>query len=127
MTTHDAFAEKFRKLIREIPDDTTLPQWQFVYRQAIVVMGLHILERFQRDAVGSGPMETRSAGGGHGPGDTPPPPVAGGPWVPGGPPGGGGGVTESTGSGGHGTGGNPSLVIAGVALGLQPVPSGKRS
>jgi len=31
----DAFAQRFRELLKEIPDDFTLEQWQHAYRQAI--------------------------------------------------------------------------------------------
>ena len=53
MSTHDAFAQKFRQFLREIPDDYTLEQWQFAYRQVMLFMGMRILERFPNDAVGA--------------------------------------------------------------------------
>jgi|SRR5277367_2493807 len=117
MSAQDVFAEKFRNLLREIPNDCTLPQWQFIYRQAIFNMGMQILERFSYDAYGPNPLETDSAGGRPVPGN--PPPYPGGPA-------GGGGVNPLSGTGGHGIGGQPSFIIAGVALALQPVIIGKR-
>lgn len=51
MSTHDAFAQKFRELLRDVPNDYTLEQWQHAYRQVMFFMGMRILERFSNDAV----------------------------------------------------------------------------
>jgi len=49
--TSDAFAQKFRELLKEIPDKFTLQQWQHAYREAIFLMGMQILERFEKEAI----------------------------------------------------------------------------
>jgi hypothetical protein len=115
MSTRDAFADKFRMLLREIPENYTLSQWQFLYRQVIFSMGMRILEQFPMDATGPDPFVSPAKGNPKPPPQPPPPPppppigpVKGGPMLPGG------------GTGGHGLGGQPSLVIAEVALGLEP-------
>lgn|SRR5208282_4427397 len=51
MSTHDAFAQKFREFLRDVPNDYTLEQWQHAYRQVMFFMGMRILERFSSDAV----------------------------------------------------------------------------
>jgi len=63
MSARDAFAENFRRLLREIPAGTPLPEWQYLYRQAIFSMGMQILELFPEDAVGPDPSNHSSAGG----------------------------------------------------------------
>jgi hypothetical protein len=63
MPAHDAFAEKFRQLLREIPAGTALPEWQYLYRQVIFSMGMEILERFREDAVGPDPSAQGAPGG----------------------------------------------------------------
>jgi hypothetical protein len=65
-TKSDAFAEKFRELLKEIPDRFTLQQWQDAYREAIFLMGMQILERFEREAIAQigRPTEGLRAGGG---------------------------------------------------------------
>ncbi len=50
MSTHDAFAKKFREFLRDIPNDYTLEQWQFAYRQVMLFMGVTILEKFPNEA-----------------------------------------------------------------------------
>ena len=74
MSSNDVFAQEFRRLIAGIPQGTSLAQWQHMYRQAIVDMGLAIGENFRDEAasasgVGHGsPIEYAAAGGHHGPG-----------------------------------------------------------
>jgi hypothetical protein len=65
MASRDAFADKFRKLLREVPDDYTLEQWQHTYRQVIFQMGMKILEQFEEDAI-AGPRRNAEGGGGGG-------------------------------------------------------------
>jgi hypothetical protein len=55
MSKRERFAEKFSELLREIPDDYTLPEWQHAYRQVIFSMGLKILEQFPTQAVSDPP------------------------------------------------------------------------
>jgi len=69
MSAHDTFTESFRRLLREIPEGTSLPEWQHLYRQAIFSMGMQILELFPEDAVGPDPSVPGSSGG-----VAPPPP-----------------------------------------------------
>jgi hypothetical protein len=40
MAKRDAFIEDFKKLLEKIPDDFSLPQWQFAYRQVNYFMGM---------------------------------------------------------------------------------------
>ena len=74
MPSNDVFAQKFRQLLAGIPEGTGLPQWQHMYRQAIIEMGLAIGEKFKDQAAsasGIGPghqIEDVAAGGHHGPG-----------------------------------------------------------
>ncbi len=71
MSKNDAFVKKFRRLLAEIDGDTSLAQWQHMYRQAIIEMGLTIGDKFKAQAarVGHGnPIEDAEAGGHHGPG-----------------------------------------------------------
>ncbi|MGO9930890.1 MAG: hypothetical protein ACLPV8_03630 [Steroidobacteraceae bacterium] len=108
MATRDAFAGKFNKLLKEIPRDYTLAQWQFLYQQAILSMGTRILERFQQDAIGPDPFDTGP------PPPPPPPPVLPLPA----PPPGGTIVVINTG-GGPGQGGHLCLPVAALALSVQ--------
>jgi hypothetical protein len=94
MARPESFDEKFRELLREIPEDSGLLEWQHLYRQVIFDMGLKLLARFPADAVGAAllPNQPRK-GHDHGPG-----------------------------SGGQSGGPHPSIVLglAGAALGIQP-------
>ncbi len=115
MSKSDAFEEKFRGLLREIPEGYKLAQWQFLYRTVIVSMGLEILQKFEADLVGPNPFLPK--------GDAQQQQQAQQPGVSPGPnPGAGHGVSPiqpDSRSGGQGGGGIPSIIIAGVALGLQ--------
>jgi hypothetical protein len=51
MASRDAFADKFRQLLNDLPDGYTLDQWQQAYREAIFIMGMQILERFEAAAI----------------------------------------------------------------------------
>jgi len=51
MAPRNDFADKFRQLLKGVPDDYTLEQWQHAYRQVIFLMGMRILERFESDAI----------------------------------------------------------------------------
>jgi hypothetical protein len=82
MSSHDVFAQGFRQLLAGIPQGTSLAQWQHMYRQAVIEMGLTIGEKFKEEAArvsGIGrqdnarvahgnPIEDAEAGGHHGPG-----------------------------------------------------------
>jgi hypothetical protein len=61
MSATDVFAENFQKLLREIPAGTSLPEFQFLYSKVIVSMGLQILQRFEKDAVGPDPAVQAAA------------------------------------------------------------------
>ena len=61
MSATDVFAENFQKLLREIPAGTSLPEFQFLYSKVIVSMGLQILQRFEKDAVGPDPSVQAAA------------------------------------------------------------------
>ena len=52
MASRDAFSKKLKLLLREVPADTSLEEWQYLYRQTIFSMGMKILEKFPRDAYG---------------------------------------------------------------------------
>ena len=51
MASRDAFGDKFRQLLKDVPDNYTLEQWQQSYRQVIFLMGMQILERFETEAI----------------------------------------------------------------------------
>jgi hypothetical protein len=55
MSKRERFAEKFSELLREIPDDYSLPEWQHAYRQVIFSMGMKILNQFPTQAVSDPP------------------------------------------------------------------------
>lgn len=57
MAKRDALIEDFKKLLDRIPDNYSLPQWQYAYRQIIYLMGLKILEKFPNDVFGPDPSE----------------------------------------------------------------------
>ena len=65
MSSYDVFAEKFARLLGEIPQDTPLAQSQQMYSYAIVSMGLFIASRFTEEAaIGPGdPISDASSGG----------------------------------------------------------------
>lgn len=105
MHKSDAFAEKFRELLREIPSEYTLKQWQYAYREAIFLMGMRILERFEKEAIaqtGRPPAGPRPGQGGGGREAGAVPALA-----PGGPP---VLVTIDSHGGGPGGGGNPTFL-----------------
>jgi hypothetical protein len=71
MSKKDVFAQEFRHLLAGIPKKTSLAQWQHMYRQAIIEMGLAIGERFKDEAARverGNPIEDAASGGYHGPG-----------------------------------------------------------
>jgi hypothetical protein len=51
MATRDGFADKFRQLLKEVPESYTLEEWQHAYRQVIFLMGMQILKRFESEAI----------------------------------------------------------------------------
>jgi len=61
MAKRDAFIEDFKKLLEKIPDDFSLPQWQFAYRQVNYFMGMKILQNFGNDVVGPDPSNAQDA------------------------------------------------------------------
>jgi hypothetical protein len=65
MSSYDVFAERFARLLAEIPQDTPLAQTQQMYSHAIVSMGLFIANRFTEEAaIGPGdPISDASSGG----------------------------------------------------------------
>ena len=98
MPRSESFDEKFRELLREIPEDSGLLEWQYLYRQVIFGMGLKLLERFPGDAVGDAGLPPHRTRPSH---------------------------DHGAGSGGQSGGPHPSIVLelAGVALGIQPAGS----
>ena len=95
MASRTDFGGKFYELLRQIPADTTLEEFQHLYRQALFGMGLTILEKFPAGFYGDGD-------GGGGGGDGPPPPTKGLPKFP--PP---WALGSSGGSGPH-----PNVIVA---------------
>lgn len=74
-TLDDALVGKFRRLLDDVPDDYTLPQWQLAYRQVMVHMGTKILGRFANDVAKQGhPAQPLSGGQGSGGHPNNPPP-----------------------------------------------------
>jgi hypothetical protein len=51
MAPRNDFADKFRQLLKDVPENYTLEQWQDAYRRAIFLMGMQILERFESEAI----------------------------------------------------------------------------
>ncbi len=106
MPKSDAFAEKFRELLKEMPAEYTLKQWQYAYRQAIFLMGMRILERFEKEAIAqigrppAGPRPGAQGGGGRDAGAGPAVTAGGLPIV----------VSIDSHGGGSGGSGNPSLL-----------------
>lgn len=66
-----AFAEKFQKLLRDVPDGYGLAEWQQLYREAMFAMGMHILQEFPEDATRRHHREDKRASGGSGGGGHP--------------------------------------------------------
>lgn len=110
MASRNGFGEKFHALLQEIPADYSLQEWQHMYSQALLGMGLTILEKFPGEIIGGSPGPNP-----HSPTKTPPPAWAAG------------------GSGGAGY--NPQYVSAGgcgcglsdfVRFVLHPLPPQKQ-
>ena len=106
MAKRDAFTEDFKKLLETIPDNFSLPQWQFAYRQVLYSMGMRILEKFPADVVGPDPAGLGGSG----------PRLALSP-------GKSGGVTSE----GQTGGGHPSIICTLVCLVLGVTPSGGKN
>ena len=62
MAKRDAFIKDFKKLLKSIPSNYSLPQWQFAYRQVLYSMGMKILENFPGDVVGPDPSRAPPPG-----------------------------------------------------------------
>ena len=62
MAKRDAFIEDFKRLLEAIPDNYSLPQWQFAYRQVLYSMGMKILGNFPSDVVGPDPSGLQPPG-----------------------------------------------------------------
>ncbi len=110
MAKRDAFIEDFKRLLDSIPDNYSLHQWQFAYRQVLYSMGMKILENFPGDVVGPDPSAIRASG----PGPRPGPAVSPGKT----------GVYSIAGSGGQTGGGHQSILMcefACLVLGLTPI------
>jgi hypothetical protein len=65
MSTSDSISADFERLLEGVPENFTLEQWQFAYKQVIFAMGLKILELFPENALG--PPPTKSPIKGRGP------------------------------------------------------------
>ena len=59
MATNYAFADKFRQLLKEVPEKYTL-EGGHAYRQAIFMMGMQILKRFESEAIAEQSRHERS-------------------------------------------------------------------
>jgi hypothetical protein len=62
-STLDSLVADF-KLRLDKTDKSSLQQWQFAYKEVIFAMGLKILEKFPRNALGPEPREEGHEGGG---------------------------------------------------------------
>jgi hypothetical protein len=72
VATQNVFVQDFKRLLERFPDESSLAEWQYAYRQVIYLMGLDILTRFPNDAVGPDPTgASGAAGGGAGSGRQP--------------------------------------------------------
>ena len=75
MPTPSAFSAGFQRLLEEIPESVTLPEWQSAYREVLFAMGTKILQVFRDDAVngpglGTGVADRGTGGQGGGPNPT---------------------------------------------------------
>jgi hypothetical protein len=61
--TLDSFVADFERHLGDV-EKSTLQQWQFAYKRVIFAMGLKILEKFPRNALGPEPTEEDHGGGG---------------------------------------------------------------
>jgi hypothetical protein len=114
MDASEDFSDKFKQLLDAIPVESTLSQWQYLYRDVIFSMGMRILERFSKDVLAPDPFVRRSPPP---PPPPPPPPGHGGGIQPGPYPAGHGGGYQPS---GHGGGYQPSIMIALTALEISP-------
>ena len=55
MTTSDAFVQEFELLLGKIPQNISLQQLQYDYRQVAVLMGTKLLQKFPEILVGPQP------------------------------------------------------------------------
>ena len=76
MTTRDSFVQEFERLLERIPNDISLQQFQYDYRQVALLMGMKVLDQFPEVMIGPPPPPyvpgAPMSGGGPGPGPTPP-------------------------------------------------------
>jgi hypothetical protein len=103
MAKRDAFIEDFKKLLESIPDNYSLPQWQFAYRQVAYSMGMKILGNFASDVVAPDPSGLQP----HGPMPAQSP-----------------GKSAPVGIAGQTGGGHPTIICSLVCLVLGVTPSG---
>jgi hypothetical protein len=145
MSTPNPFSDQFLSLLKNMPGNYSLEEWQYLYREVIFLMGMQILQRFPQDVLGPDPFAQGHGGGvqpgssstlpppghgdrkqGHGGGvqPAPPPPKQPGQGIqpgPESPPWMIAGHGPGYQPGGHGPGYQPSVIIALTALGLAPV------
>jgi hypothetical protein len=70
MPTPEGFTAKFRELLSsEILAESSLSEWQFAYRETIVIMATKILEQFSAHAACEPTIEAKSTGGSGGGGN----------------------------------------------------------
>jgi len=122
MATPADFSKSFGKLLDAIPKESTLAQWQYLYREVIFSMGMRILNQFSQDVLGPDPF-AEGHGGGIQPGaPSPPPPhhVAGAQPGPAHPPAIAAGRAPWYQPAGHGPGYQPAVILALTALDLSP-------
>jgi hypothetical protein len=109
-STLDSLVADFKLRLDKI-DESSLQQWQFAYKEVIFAMGLKILQKFPRNALGPEPTEEEHLGGGEeadvarGPARSPIKergPFAAGGWP--------------------GSGQGPIIHVVGAVLGLHPPP-----
>jgi hypothetical protein len=67
-STLDSLVADFERHLGSI-EKSSLQQWQFAYKRVIFAMGLKILEKFPRNALGPEPMAAGRDSGGEHPGD----------------------------------------------------------
>lgn len=63
MTNSDAFVQEFKRLLEAIPNDISLRQLQYDYREIALLMGIKVLDLFPQVMIGLPPSPHREAPG----------------------------------------------------------------
>jgi hypothetical protein len=61
MTTSDSFVQEFKRLLEGIPNDISLQQLQYDYREIALLMGIKILAQFPQVMIGLPPSPQHEA------------------------------------------------------------------